>query len=279
MVRSIDLYQQCEDRIECLWMWLTKFPQILIKNFPHTQKRLATAKLHWCHCQVLKTERSTPSLKMDLGVTSKLNRRLTCSSIWFQVVVIDFNNRNRFQTPGTTSQPSSWILKSSLTDSSWKWCRCNRMPAWLHISFAHIPKGTDQLLNHSWMLIFGWEMSYKWSTKKINSSTSNFPSNPKISLKTPTFHPNLIITLFFFLAMIDTFSTHFSTKYQRCRWLRKAVAQRWINLSVDSTLRSWSVPTRCKPGLNLNYKYLRAPISRLVHKGIGDNYKLKKALK
>ena len=96
------------------------------------------------------------------------------------------------------------------------------------------PVGTDQLLNHSSMLIFGWEMSWKCNNgwPKINSSTSNQQHFNHFSTVGLIFQLQTWLIFWLncgwkvdFWLIIVTFSTRFSTKYQLRRWLRKVEAQ------------------------------------------------------
>ena len=63
------------------------------------------------------------------------------------------------------------------------------------------PVGTDQLLNHSLILIFGWEMSWKCNNDQptINFSISNQPQINQISTWfQPFLNNNISLSGFFF---------------------------------------------------------------------------------
>ena len=126
-----------------------------------------------------------------------------------------------------------------------------------------MPMGTDQFLNQTLTLIFGWEI-VDFVTMINQKSTSQ----PKINEKSTNCQPNFNhFSHWYFNFKLGWFLVEFwlrswflvdhcykindfSTKYQRWGWLRKVEAQRWIN--VDSMLRSWSVPT----GKDLYQKFL-----------------------
>ena len=99
------------------------------------------------------------------------------------------------------------------------------------------PVDTDQLLNHSLTLIFGWEMSQKCNIDQ--------PNQPQINQISTWFQPffnddmstsNLVEFWWDcgwevdFWLIIVAFSTHFSTKYQCWGCLRKVEAQCWISI-------------------------------------------------